>query len=105
MNLSLKGFSQLIEDMSATLQSSARTLIDVSVGSVVRAIFEANASVGLWLQWLILQVVQTTRASSSVGPDLDTWMADFGLSRLPSVAPTGTVTLPRYAPNLTAVIP
>jgi hypothetical protein len=51
MNLSLKGFSQLIEDMSAALQSSATTLIDVSVGSVVRAIFEANASVALWIAY------------------------------------------------------
>jgi uncharacterized phage protein gp47/JayE len=105
MNLSLKGFSQLIEDMSAALQSSATTLVDVSVGSVVRAIFEANASVVLWLQWLIMQVLQTTRASTSVGGDLDSWMADFGLSRLPAVASTGIVTLSRFAPNLAATVP
>lgn len=80
MKLSLRGFGQLIEDMSAALQSSATALVDVSVGSVVRAIFEANASVVLWLQWLILQVLQTTRASTSSGTDLDTWMMDFGLT-------------------------
>jgi uncharacterized phage protein gp47/JayE len=105
MNLSLKGFSQLIEDMSAALQSSATTLIDVSVGSVVRAIFEANASVALWIQWLILQVLQTTRASTSTGSDLDSWMQDFGLSRLPAAASTGIVTFSRYAANLAATIP
>jgi uncharacterized phage protein gp47/JayE len=105
MNLSLKGFSQLIEDMSAALQSSSTRLIDVSVGSVVRAVFEANASVVLWLQWLILQVLQTTRASTSSGQDLDTWMMDFGLSRLPAVQSTGVVTFSRYAANLDASIP
>ena len=105
MKLSLKGFSQLIEDMSAALQSSATTLIDVSVGSVVRAIFEANASVVLWLQWLILRVLQCTRASTSIGADLDSWMLDFGLSRLPAVASTGIVTFSRFAPNLAATIP
>jgi uncharacterized phage protein gp47/JayE len=105
MNLRLKGFPQLIEDMSAALQSSATTLIDVSVGSVVRAIFEANASVVLWLQWLILQVLQITRASTSAGADLDSWMADFGLSRLPAAASTGTVTFSRFAPNISATIP
>ena len=105
MNLSLKGFTQLIEDMSAALQSSATTLVDVSVGSVVRAIFEANASVVLWIQWLILQVLQTTRASTSTGSDLDSWMLDFGLSRLPAVASTGIVTFSRFAPNLAATIP
>jgi uncharacterized phage protein gp47/JayE len=105
MNLSLKGFSQLIEDMSAALQSSSTRLIDVSVGSVVRAIFEANASVALWLQWLILQVLQTTRATTSSGQDLDTWMMDFGLARLPAVQSTGVVTFSRYAANLDASIP
>ncbi len=105
MKLSLKGFTQLIEDMSAALQSSATTLVDVSVGSVVRAIFEANASVVLWIQWLILQVLQTTRASTSTGSDLNSWMLDFGLSRLPAVSSTGIVTFSRFAPNLAATIP
>jgi uncharacterized phage protein gp47/JayE len=105
MNLSLKGFTQIVEDMSATLQSSATALVDVSVGSVIRAIFEANASVVLWLQWLILQVLQTTRASTSTGADLDSWMADFGLSRMPAFASTGIVTFSRFSPNLAATIP
>src|ERR1700722_5978208 len=105
MNLNLKAFSQLVEDMGAALQSSASNLIDVSVGSVVRAIFEANASVVLWIQWLILQVLQTTRASTSTGSDLDSWMLDFGLSRLPAVPSTGIVTFSRFAPNLAATIP
>jgi uncharacterized phage protein gp47/JayE len=105
MNLNLRGFSQLIEDMSAALQSSATALVDVSVGSVVRAIFEANASVVLWLQWLILQVLQTTRASTSTGSDLDTWMVDFGLQRLGATTSTGIVTFSRYAANLAAIIP
>ena len=105
MNLSLKGFSQLIEDMGAALQSSATTLIDVSVGSVIRAIFEANASVVLWLQWLVLQVLQTTRASTSTGTDLDTWMSDFGLTRLAASPSTGIVTFSRFTPNLAATIP
>jgi uncharacterized phage protein gp47/JayE len=105
MNLSLKGFSQLVEDMGAALQSSASNLIDVSVGSVVRAIFEANASVVLWLQWLIIQVLQSTRASTSVGSDLDSWMLDFGLTRLPAIPSTGIVTFTRFAANLAAAVP
>jgi uncharacterized phage protein gp47/JayE len=105
MNLNLKGFSQLVEDMGAALQSSASTLIDVSVGSVVRAIFEANASVVLWLQWLVLQVLQTTRASTSNGPDLDSWMLDFGLTRLPAVQSTGIVTFSRFVNDLSATVP
>src|SRR5271166_5194197 len=105
MNLSLKSFSQLVEDMGAALQSSATALVDVTVGSVIRAIFEANASVVLWLQWLILQVLQTTRAATSSGSDLDSWMMDFGLTRLPASPSSGIVTFSRFASNLAAVIP
>nr|WP_294527289.1 baseplate J/gp47 family protein [uncultured Rhodopila sp.] len=105
MNLSLKSFSQLVEDMGAALQSSATALVDVSVGSVIRAIFEANASVVLWLQWLVLQVLQTTRASTSSGSDLDSWMLDFGLTRLAASPSSGTVTFSRFANNLAALVP
>jgi uncharacterized phage protein gp47/JayE len=105
MNLNLKGFSQLVEDMGAALQSSASFLVDVSVGSVVRAIFEANASVVLWLQWLILQVLASTRASTSNGPDLDSWMLDFALTRLPAVPSTGIVSFSRFVDTLSASIP
>ena len=105
MNLSLKSFSQLVEDMGAALQSSATALIDLSAGSVIRAIFEANASVVLWLQWLILLLLQTTRAATSTGSDLDSWMADFGLTRLPASPSSGIVTFSRYADNLAALIP
>jgi uncharacterized phage protein gp47/JayE len=105
MNLNLKAFSQLVEDMGAALQSSASSLIDVSVGSVVRAIFEANASVVLWLQWLVVQVLQSTRASTSNGPDLDSWMLDFGLMRLPALPATGIVTFSRFVASLPAAIP
>jgi uncharacterized phage protein gp47/JayE len=105
MQLQLKGFSQLVQDMAATLQGSASTVIDVSVGSVLRAVFEANASVALWLQWLILQVLRTTRAATSTGADLDSWMADFGLSRLPASAATGIVTFARFTPSVPASIP
>ncbi|MDR3532812.1 MAG: baseplate J/gp47 family protein [Rhodopila sp.] len=105
MNLTLKSFSQLVEDMGAALQSSATNLVDVSVGSVVRAIFEANASVVLWLQWLVLQVLQATRASTSRGPDLDSWMMDFGLTRLPAAPSSGIVTFSRFAASLPATLP
>ncbi|HQT78264.1 MAG: hypothetical protein B7Z80_14200 [Rhodospirillales bacterium 20-64-7] len=105
MNLSLKGFSQLLQDMTATLQGSAGALLDVSVGSVIRALFEANASVALWLQWLILQVLRTTRAATATGSDLDTWMNDFGLTRLPACAATGLVTFSRFTNSLPASVP
>ena len=104
MQLSLQTFSTLVQNMAASVQSAASQAFDITVGSTIRAILEANASVALWMQWLILQVLQSTRAATSNGADLDTWMADFTLSRLPAVAATGVVKFSRYTPTLPALI-
>lgn len=105
MQLNLKTFSTLVQDMAAAAQASASEALNLAVGSTLRAILEANASIGLWLQWLIVQVLQATRASTSTGPDLDSWVADFGLSRMPAVSATGTVTLSRAVPTMAALVP
>jgi uncharacterized phage protein gp47/JayE len=105
MQLSLQNFTTLVQNMAASVQSSAAQLLDLTVGSTLRAILEANASVALWMQWLILQVLQTTRASTSIGTDLDSWMADFSLVRLPAVAATGVVTFTRFTIMGTALVP
>lgn len=105
MQLPLKNFASLVADMSAAVQGVGSQLVDVSVGSVMRAVIEANASLALWMQWLIMLVLSLTRASTSSGADLDTWMADFGLARLPGVAATGTVTFARITAGVQAVVP
>jgi len=66
---------------------------------------EANASVALWLQWLIAQVLSMTRAATSVGPDLDSFMADYGVSRLPAVTATGYVQFYRLFSGYATQIP
>ena len=105
MMLPVQSFSTLLQNMAATLQGSAVQIIDLSVGSVIRALLEASASIALWMQWLILQVLTMTRAATSTGADLDSWMADFSLSRLPGVASSGAVTFSRYTPGLVATVP
>src|SRR5690242_21764185 len=98
MQLSLRTFNTLVESMAAAVQSAASQLLDLTVGSTLRAVLEANASIVLWMQWLILQVLQSTRASTSTGADLDSWMADFTLTRLPAAPATGAVTFSRFTP-------
>lgn len=105
MQLSLQNFTSLVQTGAAAVQSSSRQLLDLTVGSVLRAVLEANASVGLWMQWLMLQVLQTTRAATSSGGDLDSWMADFSLSRLPASQASGVVTFSRFTPLATALVP
>jgi len=105
MQLSLQNFSTLVENMAAAVQGTAQSLLDLTVGSVLRAILEANASLALWLQWLIVQVLATTRLATSSGSDCDTFGADFGFYRLPAVAATGAVTFSRFTPSAAAFIP
>ncbi len=105
MQLSLQTFPTLVQNMAAAVQSAASQVLDLTIGSTTRAILEANASLALWMQWLILQVLQSTRASTSNGADLDSWMADFTLIRLPAVAAGGSVTFTRYTATGPALIP
>ena len=104
MALQLQDFPTLVKTQAVAVTNSCQQLIDMTVGSVVRALLEANASVGLWVQWLIVQVLATTRASTSVGGDLDSWVADFGLSRFPAEAAGGSVTFSRITAGLATTI-
>lgn len=105
MQLQLQDFTMLVRNMAASVQGSARALIDLTTGSVLRAILEANASVALWLQWLIVQVLAQTRAATSTGTDLDTWVADFSLLRLPAQPALTTAIFSRITPGFPASIP
>lgn len=105
MALQLQTFTSLVRQGAAAVQGATTQLIDLGVGSVIRAILEANASVALWLQWLIVQLLALTRAATSNGAALDTWMADFTQTRLPASPATGIVTFSRYTPTLAATVP
>lgn len=105
MQLRLQDFSALVSGAAASVQAASRTLVDLSVGSVLRAILEAQASMALWMQWLVVQVLSMTRASTSEGADLDSWMGDFALARLPAAAAIGQVRFARFATTEAVVVP
>lgn len=104
MAIQTKDFPTLVAQQVASIQAGASTLIDLTVGSVLRALVEANAAVILWLQGLILQLLAVTRAATSNGADLDTFVADYGLARLPAVAASGKVTFARFTATAQATI-
>lgn len=107
-------FGQLVQTQAAAIQARAAGLVDFSVGAIARAASEAFAGVVLWLQGLILQLLATTRAATCQGPDLDSWVADWGgapavgdvvqIARLPAQAATGVVTFSRASATQQAVI-
>lgn len=118
-SLNTQNYSQVIQNWSAAVQGACETLLDFTVGSILRAIAQAQAGVALWLQGLILQLLATTRLGTSVGNDVDTFCVDFmpalpgsvtaalpnGSPRLPAVKATGAVTFARFTPTNSAFIP
>lgn len=104
MQLNLQTFTSYVRQFAATAQASAGVALDFTIGAALRVIAEANASIALWLQWIAWRVLQTTRLSTSTGPDVDSWMQDFGLGRFPGSAATGTVTFSRFIANTQAVV-
>lgn len=100
-----KSFTQLVTDFATSVQARAVALTDFTVGSVLRALAETTSSVVVWLQGLILLLLATTRAATSSGPDLDSWMADFDFARLQAAFAGGLVTFARFTPTMQAVVP
>jgi uncharacterized phage protein gp47/JayE len=99
-----KTFDDLVEGQATVIQAQASGLVDISIGSLARAITEAFAGVVLWLQGLILLLLASTRAATSQAGDLDTWMADYGIIRLAADFAAGAVTFARLSTTGQAVV-
>lgn len=104
-SLNIKSFATLVSDQVTAMQAKAAGLVDLAIGSILRAIAESNAGVATWLQQLIVNLLVTTRAATCSGEDLDSWMADFSFTRLSAVQATGQVTYSRFTATNQALIP
>lgn len=104
MALNTQTFTQLVSNTVAAIQGAAAKLLDLTVGSILRAFVDAQALLALWLQGLILAAAALTRFATSFKADADSWAADFNFFRLPSQPSTGQVTLSRFTPTNQASI-
>ena len=103
--LPLLDFALLVQRFAAGARAASSTILDFTVGSVLRALAEGQAAVLLWLQWLILLVQRQSRLTTSVGPEVDSFVQDFGMSRLPAQPAAGQVQFARYTPTLPVFVP
>ena len=104
--LPTRSFTAIVQNIAAGVQGRASALINFAIGSTLRAVAEGFAGVVLWLQTMILQVLLTTRLATSTGTDIDSFVADFGLTRLGAQAASGRVTYSRLtASTSTPFIP
>lgn len=101
--MNIKQFSVIVQDQLNAIAGSLNKILDTAIGSVLVALAEANAGVVVWLESLVLQVLAWARASTSCGPALDSWMAQFSFFRLPGVAASTSVTFGALTAPLNAV--
>lgn len=104
MTLPVRNFDEITEDQKAALQVS-QPLYNMTPGSDLLAIAEANSGLALFLQWQAYRVLKTTRLATSYGADADSFGADFLFARYPAVAATGQVIFTRYAALTSLTIP
>ena len=86
--------SDILTSWAGLLTAILQTPISPNLpsGDPSLAYFESLVLCGLMFVQSQAQAVNLcTRAATSVGPDLDTWMADFSFYRKPAIFATGTV--------------
>jgi uncharacterized phage protein gp47/JayE len=105
MAIQTQSFTTIVGNAVTAVQGASKQLIDMTVGSVLRAFIEAVAALALWLQGVALQIASLTRFATSSGADADSWAADYGFVRLSSQVASGAVTFARFTPTAQALIP
>lgn len=99
MALNIKTRDQFVQDEIAAIQADLPGAYQFPIGSIVRAIVDAHSATAMWEQALIQFVYNRERLATSTGSDCDSFVADFGLTRLPAVAATGSVQFSSYVAN------
>jgi hypothetical protein len=89
----------------AAVQGALGRIIVTAPGSMALALAQSDLSVALWLQNLVITALLQTRASTSVGPALDSFYAQFNFTRLGATYSSGSVTVARYSPTVAATVP
>lgn len=97
-------FDEFVSSMVTSWGSSIGIVPSFQSGSVLLAVFQAVASQDLFLQAQAQLVNEVARAQTSVGPDLDTFMAQFGFFRLPATFAEGVEQLSLPTPAGVQVI-
>lgn len=105
MSLSLRSFSTLVQTAVATAQASCTGKLTLAAGTPGRALIESVSALGLWLQYILMQILCRSRLATSVGVDCDSFVGDFGMTRLPGVRALGSVTMTCFSyGDISAVI-
>lgn len=106
-----RNFNTIVADQTATLAASLSANSDIfdtlnlTPGSPMLALIEANGGIALFMQFLAYKVLRSTRLATAEGDDLDSFGADFLFARYPATPATGQVLFTRATAGGTTTIP
>lgn len=104
MTIPQKTFQQLVSDLVTSWSNNIGIVPTLNSGDALLAIFQAASGQLDFLQGQVLAVNNLSRAQTSVGADLDTWMAQFDFFRLPAVSAEDSVTFSSLIPAATQLL-
>lgn len=96
MTLPTKTFNQFVSDMTNAWAGLVGIAPSFGAGDPLLAIMESVSAQLVFLQGLAQVVLNLTRAQTSTGSDLDSWMAQFNFYREPATFAEGPVILSKY---------
>jgi hypothetical protein len=102
--LNIKTRAQFVTDEVAAIQAALPGTFLFPPGSIVRALTDGHSATAIWLQANQQYLYNRERLATSTGLDVDTFIADFGLTRLPGVASSGEVQFASFTPTIQRVI-
>jgi uncharacterized phage protein gp47/JayE len=103
MTLPVKTINQLVADMISTWSGQVGVTPVFQSGDALLAFWQSFAGQLDFLQALIKIVLNITRASTSTGADLDSWMAQFNFTRLVATAAATDVLFGKNLPATQAI--
>lgn len=106
MPLQTQTFEQYLQNMVSAIQAELPQLTDFSPGSPLLALSESNVgAVAIPIQSLLVTILALTRAQTSTGTDLDSWIAQFGnFPRNQALPASGDVSFYRFTTGNQATI-
>lgn len=106
MTIPQKSFTQIVNDIVTAWSNNIGIVPTLAAGDALLAIFQAVSAQIDFLQGQVLAVNDLSRAQTSAGADLDSWMAQFNFFRNLAVMAEGEVTFASLIPAVNqALIP
>lgn len=104
MALPSKNFQQFVSDTAAAWAAILGFQPTLQPGDALLALMESVCAQMVFIQAQIQIVNNLTRAQTSTGADLDSWMAQFNFTRLPASFDTGSVTFTKLTAAASQVL-